>query len=252
MEQNDMQGRVALVTGGGSGIGEAAIHKFSSRGATVVVVDRDEDNGRRVVADVEAAGGTGSFFGAELTDPAQAQAAIDHAVGEHGGLHMAVNNAGIGGSLTSTEDYDVDEWRQIMDVNVNAVYFCLRAELRHMLAHGGGAIVNTGSMFSLVARDLMPAYVASKHAVLGMTRAAAIDVCTRGVRVNTVGPAVIQTPLLENALNEEESQALADLNPSRRHGKPEEVANLMVWLCSDEASFVNGAMYSVDGAFTAR
>ena len=247
-----MTGRVALVTGGGSGIGEAALHRFAEEGATVVVVDVDGENAERVANDIQRAGGTASFFRAELTDPDQAQAAVDHAVKTHGGLHMAVNNAGIGGALVSTEDYDVEEWRRVMAVNVDAVYFCLRAELRHMLASGGGAIVNTGSMFSIVARDVMPAYVTSKHAVLGLTRAAAIDVCTRGVRVNSVGPAVIQTPLLENALNEEQSQALADLNPSRRHGKPREVANLMVWLCSDEASFANGGFYPIDGAFTAR
>ncbi|MFN8204906.1 MAG: glucose 1-dehydrogenase [Solirubrobacteraceae bacterium] len=248
----DMQGRVALVTGAASGIGEAAVRRFAERGAAVVLVDRDEDNGRRVEAELRAGGTDASFFGADLTDHRQAAAAVDHAVDTFGGLHMAVNNAGIGGPLVSTEDYEVDAWREVMAINVDAVFYCLRAELRHMLAHGGGAIVNTGSMFSIVARDLMPAYVASKHAVLGLTRAAAIDCCTRGVRVNSVGPAVIQTPLLERSLDPEASQALADLNPSRRHGSPREVANVMTWLCSDEASFVNGALYTVDGAFTAR
>ena len=248
----DMSERVALITGAGSGIGEAAAHRFAERGATVVVVDIDAEGAERVVSDLQAAGAEASFFAADLVDPDQAAAAIDHAVSTHGGLHMAVNNAGIGGALASTDEYEIDEWRRVMAVNVDAVYFCLRAELRHMLANGGGAIVNTGSIFSLVARDLMPAYVTAKHAVLGMTRAAAIDCCTRGVRVNSVGPAVIQTPLLERSLDAEASQALADLNPTLRHGKPREVANLMAWLCSDEASFVNGAIYTVDGAFTAR
>jgi NAD(P)-dependent dehydrogenase (short-subunit alcohol dehydrogenase family) len=247
-----MEGRVALVTGGGSGIGEAVVHRFAECGAAVVVVDVDASNGERVAGDVRAKGGTASFFEADLTDPAAAQAAVDHAVAEHGALHMAVNNAGIGGALVSTEDYEPDEWRRVLSVNLDAVFYCLRAELRHMLDNGGGAIVNTGSMFSVVARDAMPAYVASKHAVLGLTRAAAIDVCTRGVRVNSVGPAVIQTPLLERSLDAEASQALADLNPSRRHGTPREVANLMIWLCSDDASFANGGFYPVDGAFTAR
>jgi NAD(P)-dependent dehydrogenase (short-subunit alcohol dehydrogenase family) len=250
--ERTMDGRVALITGAGSGIGEAAAHRFGERGATVVVVDIDEENGRRVVGDLHAEGAEASFFGADVVDPDQAAAAVEHAVSEHGALNMAVNNAGIGGALASTEEYEVDEWRRVMAINVDAVFFCMRAELRHMLAHGGGAIVNTGSIFSLVARDMMPAYVTAKHAVLGMTRAAAIDCCTRGVRVNSVGPAVIQTPLLERSLDDEASQALADLNPTLRHGTPREVANVMAWLCSDEASFVNGALFPVDGAFTAR
>lgn len=251
-EVRDMLGRVALITGGGSGIGEAAAHRFSERGAAVVIVDRDAGGGNRVAGDLVAAGGSATFFEAELTDPEAAAAAVAHAVATFGGLHMAVNNAGVGGALASTEEYEIDEWRRVMAINVDAVFYCLRAELRHMLVNGGGAIVNTASIFSVVARDVMPAYTTSKHAVLGLTRAAAIDCVTRGVRVNCVGPAVIQTPLLEQALNEEESQALANLNPSLRHGKPREVANVMAWLCSEEASFVNGAFYAVDGAFTAR
>lgn len=248
----DMKGRVALVTGGASGIGEAAIHRFSERGAAVVIVDFDAENGRRVLADIEAAGGEASFFEADLTDHEQAAAAVAHAVAVHGGLHMALNNAGIGGSLTSVEDYAIDEWRRVMAINIDAVFFSLRAELRHMLDHGGGAIVNMGSMFSVVGREIMPAYVTSKHAVLGLTRAAAIDCIKRGVRVNAVGPAVVRTPLLESSMDAEGIQKLADLNPSQRLGTPREVANLVAWLCSDEASFVNGAFYSLDGAYTAR
>ena len=250
--QRDMEGRVALITGAGSGIGEAAAHRFAERGATVVVVDIDSGNGQRVVDALLEQGSEASFFKADLVDPDQAAAAVDHAVTQHGGLNMAVNNAGIGGALASTEDYEIDEWRRVMAVNVDSVHLL---PTRRATPHAGQRRRRDCQHrldFSITARDLMPAYVTAKHAVLGMTRAAAIDCCTRGVRINSVGPAVIQTPLLERSLDAEASQALAELNPSLRHGKPREVANLMAWLCSDEASFVNGALYTVDGAFTAR
>jgi NAD(P)-dependent dehydrogenase (short-subunit alcohol dehydrogenase family) len=172
-------------------------------------------------------------------------------VANHGGLQVAVNNAGIGGALATTDEYDVAEWRRVLSINLDGVFYCLRAELRHMLAAGGGAIVNTASIFSVVARDSMPAYTAAKHGVLGLTRAAAIDCVERGVRVNAVGPAVIRTPLLAASVDQETSDALAAINPSRRLGETLEVANVVAWLCSDEASFVTGAFYAVDGAFTA-
>jgi NAD(P)-dependent dehydrogenase (short-subunit alcohol dehydrogenase family) len=245
-----MNGRVALVTGGGSGIGEATAGRFADRGATVVVVDVDQAGGERVCGALTARGARASFVHADLTDPDSGERAVEHAVGRHGGLHVAFNCAGISGPLVSTEDFPIDAWRQVIDVNVNAVFYSLRAELRHMLANGGGAIVNMGSMFSVVGRDIYPAYVTAKHAVLGLTRAAAIDTAGRGVRINCVGPGVIDTALLRNTLTDEESQALADLNPSRRLGTTDEVADLVVWLCSDEASFVHGSFYAVDGGYT--
>jgi 2-dehydro-3-deoxy-L-rhamnonate dehydrogenase (NAD+) len=155
-------------------------------------------------------------------------------------------------SLISSEEYPIDAWRQVIDINLSGVYYSLRAELRHMLANGGGSIVNMASMFSVVARDSMVAYVAAKHGVLGVTRAAAIDCAERGVRVNCVGPAVIRTPLLAASLDQAGADHLASLNPFQRLGEPEEVASLVAWLASDEASFVSGSFYAVDGAFTAR
>jgi NAD(P)-dependent dehydrogenase (short-subunit alcohol dehydrogenase family) len=252
MSGGRLDGKVALVTGGGSGIGEACARTFAREGATVVVVDRDAAAGERVVAALGQDGATASFAAADLVDPDAAPRIVRHAVETHGGLHVALNCAGISGPLVSTEEFPIEDWRSVIAGNLDSVFYCLRAELQHMLAHGGGAIVNMGSMFSVVGRDSYPAYVASKHGVLGLTRAAAIDVVQRGVRINCVGPAVIDTELLRKTLSPEDSQALADLNPTLRHGQPQEVANLVTWLCSDEASFVNGAFYAVDGAFTAR
>ena len=187
-----------------------------------------------------------------MTDPDVSERAVAHAVDTFGGLHTAANVAGIGGPLISSEEYPIDDWRKVIDINLSGVYYSMRAQLRHMLANGGGSIVNMASMFSVVARDSMVAYVAAKHGVLGLTRAAAIDCAERGVRVNCVGPAVIRTPLLAASLDQAGADHLASLNPFNRLGEPEEVAAVVVWLASDEASFVSGSFYAVDGAFTAR
>jgi NAD(P)-dependent dehydrogenase (short-subunit alcohol dehydrogenase family) len=252
MPERRFDGKVALVTGGGSGIGEACVRRLADEGATVVVVDIDAAGAERVAADAASDGAAAaSFFVGDVSDPDQAAAAVEHAVTTHGRLHAAVNNAGISGPLVSTEEFPIDEWRRVLSINLDGVFYCVRAELRHMLAAGGGAIVNMASMFSVVARDAYPAYTAAKHGVLGLTRAAAIDCVTRGVRVNAVGPAVIRTPLLTATIDQAGADFLASLNPSKRLGETWEVASIVAWLCSDEASFVTGAFYPVDGGFTA-
>src|SRR4051794_28734407 len=243
-----LDGKVALVTGGGSGIGEAVVRRMVAEGASVVVMDVQMEAAERVAADIPHA----TPFAGDVTDPAVSERAVAHAVEAFGGLHASANVAGIGGPLISTEDYPVDDWRKVIDVNLSGVYYSMRAQLRHMLANGGGSIVNMASMFSVVARDSMVGYVAAKHGVLGLTRAAAIDCAERGVRVNCVGPAVIRTPLLAASLDQAGADHLASLNPFNRLGEPDEVASIVVWLASDEASFVSGGFYAVDGAFTAR
>jgi len=245
------QGRSGLVTGAGSGIGEACAIRFAEEGAEVALVDRAEDSLERVAATIAERGGRASIHALNVADGEACVELIPRIAADLGGLDFAANIAGIGGELSPTQEYQLDSWRQVLAVNLDGVFYCLRAELSVMLAAGRGAIVNMGSIFSVVARDLMPAYTASKHGVLGLTRAAAIDCAETDVRINAVGPGVIATPLLETSVPVDEQERLASLNPSKRLGSTDEVASLVTWLCSDEASFVNGGFYPVDGAFTA-
>ena len=252
MSKYDFEGKVAVVTGAASGIGEACAHALARSGAKVVVADLDEEGGARVADKIAADGGIASFFKVDVSNPEQVEAMVSHAVSAHGGLHIAVNNAGIGGTQAPTGEYPLDSWHQVLDVNLSGVFYGLRYEIPAMLASGGGSIVNMASILGNVGFANASAYVAAKHGVVGLTKNAALEYAASDIRINSVGPAFIHTPLLDKNLDQETLAMVATLHPVHRLGTSEEVANLVTFLCSDDAAFCTGGYYLVDGGYTAQ
>lgn len=252
MAQYDFSEKVAIVTGGASGIGKAVVEKLAEGGAKVVVADFDEVGGKATVDKINADGGTASFFKVDVANVEEVEAMVRFAVDTYGGLHIAVNNAGIGGASAPTGEYGIEDWNRVIDINLNGVFYGLRYQIPAMLESGGGSIVNIASILGSVGFASAPAYVAAKHGVVGLTKNAAIEYATQGIRVNSVGPGFIKTPLLDKNLDEETLEVIAGMHPVQRLGTPEEVANLVVFLASDDASFLTGAYYLVDGGYTAQ
>ena len=244
--------RVAIVTGAGSGIGRAIAHGLAAEGARVVVSDLDEAGGAETVAEIEKAGGTATFVRADVSKPEECEALAGAAVEAFGALHVAVNNAGIGGPSAPVGEYPVDGWDRVIAINLSGVFYGMRYQIPAMLDAGGGSIVNIASILGQVGFASAGAYVAAKHGVVGLTRTAAIEYASRGVRVNAVGPAFIKTPLIEENMTAEARAGLVAKHPIGRLGEPEEVAELVVWLASDRASFVTGGYYAVDGGYLAQ
>ncbi|HLV90336.1 MAG TPA: 3-oxoacyl-ACP reductase FabG [Acidimicrobiia bacterium] len=252
MAQYDFSEKVAIVTGGASGIGKAVVEKLAEGGAKVVVADFDEVGGKATVDKINADGGTASFFKVDVANVEEVEAMVRFAVDTYGGLHIAVNNAGIGGASAPTGEYGIEDWNRVIDINLNGVFYGLRYQIPAMLESGGGSIVNIASILGSVGFASAPAYVAAKHGVVGLTKNAAIEYATQGIRVNSVGPGFIKTPLLDKNLDEETLKFIAGMHPVQRLGTPEEVANLIVFLASDDAAFLTGAYYLVDGGYTAQ
>ncbi len=246
-------GKVAIVTGGGSGIGEAISKELAANGVQVVVSDINLEGAKRVVAEIEAAGGTASPFEANTAVAEDSVRTVEYAVATYGKLNYAVNNAGIGGKAAPAADVEVDDWDRVININLNGVLYGLRAQIPAILEAGAeeGAIVNMASIHGTVAAIGSGAYTASKHAVVGITKNSAAEYGPQGLRINAVGPGYISTPLLEKHLSEEQLEALVAKHPLGRLGKAEEVANLTTYLLSDKASFMTGSYVLVDGGYTA-
>ena len=245
-------GKVALVTGAGSGIGEAIAEQLAAEGAKVVATDINLAAVQKVVEGIKAKGGEAIAVLQDAAKPEDSESAVKAAVDTYGALHLAVNNAGIGGAGELTGEVAIKDWLQVIDINLNGVFFGCRYEIPAMLAAGGGSIVNIGSIHSVVATPLggNSAYVAAKHGVLGLTKNAAAEYGAKGIRVNAVGPGYIDTPLLAG-LPDEAQQFLVTKHPIGRLGHAEEVAEVVTFLLSDAASNVTGGYLTIDGGFTA-
>lgn len=248
-----LEGAAVLVTGGGSGIGEATALMLAGMGARVAVIDRDGDAAERVASAARDRGADAIALSCDVADAASVDGCIDAVVGRFGRLDAAVNNAGTGLPPTKTAEIADDDWRRVMGVNLDGVFFCMRAELRHMVPQRGGAIVNVASILGAVGSDAgSSAYTASKHAVVGLTKTAALEYAHEGIRVNAVGPGYILTPLMESVLTADVRRRREQETPLGRLGHPEEAAAAIVWLCSPGAGFVTGSYHPVDGGYLAR
>jgi NAD(P)-dependent dehydrogenase (short-subunit alcohol dehydrogenase family) len=246
------EGRVALVTGASSGIGRASALAFAAAGASVAVVDVDEDGAAATTDEIRKAGGDAAAVRCDVTDDDDVASMVRTVLDRWGRLDMAHNNAGISPHTGDTVACTKADWDRVIAVNLTGVWLCMHHEIAAMLDHGGGAIVNTSSGVAFKAFPGQPAYIASKHGVVGLTKGAALEFATRNIRVNCICPGTVLTPLVQKKLGLlYDEEFMRDANPMKRFGEAAEIAAAAVWLCSDAASFVNGAALPVDGGIVA-
>lgn len=246
------QNKVAIVTGGSFGIGRATAIAFAKEGAKVVIADIVEDN--TTLTAIQSVGGEAMFIACEVSSEASVQAMVEKTITKYGRLDYAFNNAGVEGLSASTHECTADNWSKTIDINLKGVWLCMKYEIPHLLKQGKGAIVNNASIAGLVGFPNIPAYVASKHGVIGLTKNAALEYAKLGIRVNVVCPGVIRTPMIDRftGKNKEVEKQFETMEPVGRLGEPEEVAAAVTWLCSDASSFVTGHSLTVDGGWVAQ
>jgi NAD(P)-dependent dehydrogenase (short-subunit alcohol dehydrogenase family) len=250
---NDFTGKVAVVTGAASGIGRSCALFYAREGAKVAVSDINEKAGQETVELIKMAKGDAFFIKTDVSNPSDCEALVEKTVKQFGRLDYACNNAGIGGEESKTGDHSIEGWQKVIGINLSAVFYCMKYEILEMLKTGGGSIVNVASILAQVGLVTAPGYAAAKHGVVGLTKSAALEYATQGIRINAVGPGWIKTPLTAPRFQiDSEVKRITGLHPIGRLGLPEEVAELVIWLSSDRASFVTGAYYPVDGGYLAQ
>ncbi len=248
-----LEGKVSLITGGGSGIGKASAFALAREGSKVVVADVNVDGGEQTVRLIQDTGGEATFVRADVANSSDVSDMVSHAVQTYSRLDCAFNNAGISGGRGRIHEYTEDDWSRVLDINLTGVWLCMKYEIIQMLGQGGGAIVNTASVMGLVGGSRSPAYGATKHGVVGLTKTGAVDYAQESIRINAVCPGYIRTPMIEQGIlsDPEAEERVVSRHPMHRLGTPEEIAEAVVWLCSDAASFVTGHAMTVDGGYVA-
>ena len=251
---NNLKNKTVLITGGASGIGEATALLYAEEGCNVVVSDLQEEKGNKVVQKISQLNGKSIFVKADVSKPQDCEILVNKTIATFGSLDIAFNNAGIGGENNAVADMSIEGWNKIIAVNLNSVFYCMKYELMQMQKQGSGAIVNNSSILGQVGFANAAGYVAAKHGVIGLTQNAALEYSAKVIRINAIGPAFINTPLLtESGMDDTVKQnVLVPMHPIGRLGESKEVAELVVWLSSDKASFVTGSYYAIDGGYLAR
>jgi len=243
-----LENKVAIVTGSGSGIGRAVALSYAKEGAKVVVSDIDENGGETTVEMIRKISGEAIFIRADTSSPTDNESLVKNTIEKYGALHIACNNAGIGGASAPVGEYTIEGWDKVISINLSGVFYGMHFQIPEMIKAGGGVIVNMASILGMVGLRNAPAYVAAKHGVVGLTKNAALEYSTQNIRINSVGPAFIKTPLIKDI----DEKHLISLHPVGRLGLPEEVAELVLFLCTDKASFITGSYFPIDGGYLAQ
>ena len=246
-----MKNKTVIITGAASGIGKASVELFAREGANVIISDIQVAEGKATMESILATGGKASFFKTDVSKPEEMEALVDFTIKTYGKLDIAVNNAGIAGEINPIADMSIEGWQKVIAINLSSLFYGMKYQIQAMLKNGSGSIVNISSILGAVGFAGSAGYASAKHGIVGLTQTAALEYSSMKIRINAVGPAFIDTPLL-NALDAEMKKQLVALHPIGRLGKSEEVAELIYWLGSDKSSFVTGSYYPIDGGFLAR